>query len=101
MTWSRRFSACRECGTTKRKHKGLGLCTRCHQSWFLAKQSNTPSVRSRATITINGHQLDVVVLRRFVEDGEPVAACRMPSGTTIAFPVSVLMFSEVEEEWPV
>lgn len=92
MTWSRRYSACRGCGTTRRKHKGEGLCTRCHQ----AKRSNAPPMR--ATITINGHQLDVVVLRRYVEDGDPVAACRMPSGNTITFPVSVLMFSEVEEE---
>ena len=38
MTWSRRFSACRECGTTKRKHKGEGLCEACHSKVNKAKR---------------------------------------------------------------
>jgi len=29
--WSKDFANCKECGTTKREHEGLGLCTACYQ----------------------------------------------------------------------
>jgi hypothetical protein len=29
--WARRHTCCLDCGTTKRRHYGLGLCTRCWQ----------------------------------------------------------------------
>lgn len=28
--WSEKYDSCRSCGTTERKHKGLGLCKPCH-----------------------------------------------------------------------
>ncbi len=31
--WSMKYDKCRKCGTTKKKHVGKGLCTKCHRTW--------------------------------------------------------------------
>jgi hypothetical protein len=36
--WARRYEACLRCGTTKRKHAGGGLCTRCNQYFYTIRK---------------------------------------------------------------
>ena len=31
LIWSRKYSKCIQCGTTKRKHIAKGLCSKCYQ----------------------------------------------------------------------
>jgi DNA-binding winged helix-turn-helix (wHTH) protein len=33
-TWSRRYAACRACGSVIRPHRGHGLCSRCWPRWY-------------------------------------------------------------------
>lgn len=35
--WSKKHKSCLECGTTNRKHAGLGLCTNCYGSYLRDK----------------------------------------------------------------
>ena len=34
MTWSKRYTCCRYCGTIELKHKGRGLCVFCHREMW-------------------------------------------------------------------
>lgn len=38
--WSGQADACVECGTTARRHRGLGLCTRCHAAMQARRRAN-------------------------------------------------------------
>jgi Zn finger protein HypA/HybF involved in hydrogenase expression len=31
FTWSKKYAACRACGTTEKKHLSRGLCSTCYQ----------------------------------------------------------------------
>jgi hypothetical protein len=34
--WSRQWDACRECGSTERRHNARGLCVACYAVWYAA-----------------------------------------------------------------
>lgn len=39
--WSRKYPACKKCGTTERKHNCWGLCTRCYNIEYKKRQTSS------------------------------------------------------------
>lgn len=45
--WSRKFDACRECGTTDIKHQGHGFCGSCYDGWYMSDLNRKAKVERR------------------------------------------------------
>ena len=45
--WNKKYDKCQDCGTTKRKHRSKGLCSRCYnKSHHLAKKAEAKLSKS-------------------------------------------------------
>ncbi len=70
MSWSKRSERCTECGTTKRKHYGGGLCARCYGRASYRRNPEPQKRRSRANYQSNSEVIRLAQRTRYYQRHE-------------------------------
>lgn len=63
--WSVNYSCCIECGTTERKHRGKGLCTRCYNNAKYRKNPEPQKAQRKEYYRLNRDRIKAEERRRY------------------------------------